>query len=140
MTKSKKILNIFTVVLVLLLLGCTAASLIRRARTEPIVEVTVPEREEAEMDGIFVTLYRLPASAVLEDGGGAFVWVTRESVGLFGPVYDVERVPVDVLEAADGQVVLTSPVLRWWDSVIADPGDRIRNGARVRMGETEKSS
>ena len=137
MTKSKKILNIFTAVIALLLLGCTAASLIRRARTEPVVTLIEPAYEDAERDGQYITLFTLPASAVEWGDGGTAVYVTRESLGLFGTVYDAERVPVTVESRTDsGSLVVTGSSLHRWDHVIVDPGERVADGTRVRARET----
>ena len=110
MTRSKKILNIFTAIVVGLLLACTAASFLIRARTQPKVETVQPTEYGFTLGQEYVQLLTVPRDAVLsetrsffgEDGTEYtyeqyYVYVATSSLGLFGEVYDAERINVILL-------------------------------------------
>ena len=108
MTKSKKILNIFTVVIVGLLVACTAASFLIRARTQPKVETVQPTQYSFAFGEEWVDVLTVPREAVLSETRSFFdeegteyqyeqyyVYVATSSLGLFGEVYDAERINVN---------------------------------------------
>ena len=134
MMKSKKILNIFTVVVLLLLVGCTIAAYAIRAVTQPKVETIDPEYEYfvSEDGPEMFYLYTLPANTVREDGDGTFVWVTHGSLGVFGTEYTAERVGVAVFGDTPDGVTVTSDRLNRWDEVVFSPDGRISDGGALR--------
>ena len=110
MTKSKKILNIFTAVVVGLLIACTVASFGIRAATQPKVVVSKPV-EYWMHTGVNAgdTFYTVPAEAVMmetlsyidEEGNEVFydqyyVYIAEISMGLFGELYDAAHVNVEI--------------------------------------------
>ena len=109
MTKSKKILYVFTAVVVLLLVGCTVASFAVRAVTQPkVVTVQAPQYSFAFGEN-WVDMLTVPRAALLSETRSFFdeegteytyeqyyVYVATSSLGLFGEVYDVERINVNL--------------------------------------------
>ena len=107
MTKSKKILNIFTAVIVGLFLACTVASFAIRAWTQPKVETVQPTQYSFALGEEWVDVLTVPRKAVLSETRSFFdeegteytyeqyyVYVATSSLGLFGEVYDAERINV----------------------------------------------
>ena len=108
MTRSKKILNIFTAVVIGLMIACTAASFLIRARTQPKVETVQPTQYSFALGEEWVDVLTIPREAVLSETKSFFdeegteytyeqyyVYVATSSLGLFGEVYDAERVNVN---------------------------------------------
>jgi hypothetical protein len=108
MTRSKKILNIATAIVVGLLVACTAASFLIRARTQPKVETVQPTQYSFALGQEWVDVLTVPRKAVLSETRSFFdeegteyqyeqfyVYVATSSLGLFGEVYDAERVNVN---------------------------------------------
>ena len=108
MTRSKKILNIFTAVVVGLFLACTVASFAIRAWTQPKVETVQPTQYSFALGQEWVDVLTVPRKAVLSetrsfiDEEGTeytneqyYVYVATSSLGLFGEVYDAERINVN---------------------------------------------
>ena len=107
MTKSKKILNIFTAIIVGLFLACTVASFAIRAQTQPKVETVQPTQYSFALGQEWVEVLTVPRKAVLSETRSFFdeeeteytyeqyyVYVATSSLGLFGEVYDAERINV----------------------------------------------
>jgi|GEM_PF-989058 len=108
MTRSKKILNITTAIVVGLLVACTAASFLIRARTQPKVETVQPTQVSFALGQEWVDVLTVPRNAVLSESKSFFdeegteytyeqyyVYVATSSLGLFGEVYDAERINVN---------------------------------------------
>ncbi len=108
MTRSKKILNIFTSIIVGLFLACTVASFAIRARTQPKVETVQPTQYSFALGQEWVDVLTVPRKAVLSESKSFFdeegteytyeqyyVYVATSSLGLFGEVYDAERINVN---------------------------------------------
>ena len=108
MTRSKKILNIATAIVVGLLVACTTASFLIRARTQPKVETVQPTQYSFALGQEWVEVLTVPRKAVLSETKSFFdeegteyqyeqcyVYVATSSLGLFGEVYDAERVNVN---------------------------------------------
>ncbi|MBR5366400.1 MAG: carbohydrate ABC transporter substrate-binding protein, partial [Clostridia bacterium] len=108
MTRSKKILNIFTAVVIGLMIACTAASFLIRARTQPKVETTQPTQYSFALGQEWVDVLTVPRKVVLSESKSFFdeegteytyeqyyVYVATSSLGLFGEVYDAERINVN---------------------------------------------
>ena len=108
----KKILNIFTLTVIVLLIGCTVASFAIRAITQPKVEVVCPTEYWMHV-GVNNgdTFYTIPAEAVMvetlsyidDDGEEVFydkyyVYITEMTLGLFGELYDAARMDVKIFE------------------------------------------
>ncbi|MBR6934216.1 MAG: hypothetical protein IKH41_01870 [Clostridia bacterium] len=109
MTKSKKILNIFTAVIVGLLIASTAASFIIRAATQPKVETTQAWEYDFSLGQDYAQILTVPRAALLsetksffDEEGREYTWeqyyvfVATSSLGLFGEVFDAERVNVNL--------------------------------------------
>ena len=109
MMKSNRILMIFTVVMVALLVGCTAASFGIRAATQPKVETVQATEYNFSIGKEHFQLMTIPRAALLSetrsfyDEEGTeytyeqyYVYVATSSLGLFGEVYDAERINVDL--------------------------------------------
>ena len=109
MTKSKKILNIFTAVIVGLLLVSTAASFIILAKTQPKVETTQAWEYDFTLGQDYAQVLTVPRAALLSETKSFFdeegteytyeqyyVYVATSSLGLFGEVFDAERVNVNL--------------------------------------------
>ena len=109
MTKSKKILNIFTSIIVGLFLACTVASFAIRAKTQPKVETVQPTQYSFALGQEWVDVLTVPRKAVLFETKSFFdeegteytneqyyVYVATSNLGLFGEVYDAERVNVNL--------------------------------------------
>ena len=109
MTRSKKILNIFTAIIVGLFLGCTVASFAIRAKTQPKVETVQPTQYSFALGQEWVDVLTVPRKAVLSETKSFFdeegteyqyeqyyVYVATSSLGLFGEVFDAERVNVSL--------------------------------------------
>lgn len=109
MTKSKKILNIFTALIVGLLIASTAASFIIRARTQPKVETTQAWEYDFSLGQDYAQILTVPRAALLSETRSFFdeegteytyeqyyVYVATSSLGLFGEVFDAERVNVNL--------------------------------------------
>ena len=109
MTRSKKILNIATAIVVGLLVACTAASFLIRARTQPKVETVQPTQYSFALGQEWVDVLTVPRKAVLSetksfsDEEGTeytyeqyYVYVATSSLGLFGEVFDAERINVNL--------------------------------------------
>ena len=107
MTRSKKVLNIATAIVVGLLVACTAASFLIRARTQPKVETVQPTQVSFALGEEWVDVLTVPRKAVLSETKSFFdeegteytyeqyyVYVASSSLGLFGEVYDAERINV----------------------------------------------
>ncbi len=107
MTRSKKILNIFTSIIVGLFLACTVASFAIRAVTQPKVETVQPTQYSFALGQEWVDVLTVPRKAVLSETRSFFdeegteytyeqyyVYVATSSLGLFGEVYDAERINV----------------------------------------------
>ena len=107
MTKSKKILYVFTAVIVLLLVGCTVASFAVRAKTQPKVETVQAPQYSFAFGEDWVDVLTVPRAAMLSETRSFFdeegteytyeqyeLYVATSSLGLFGEVYDAERVNV----------------------------------------------
>ncbi len=107
MTRSKKILNIFTAVVIGLMIACTAASFLIRARTQPKVETVQSTQYSFALGQEWVDVLTVPRKAVLFETKSFFdeegteytyeqyyVYVATSSLGLFGEVYDAERINV----------------------------------------------
>ena len=108
MTRSKKVLNIATAIVVGLLIACTAASFLIRARTQPKVETVQPTQYSFALGEEWVDVLTVPRKAVLSETHSFFdeegteytyeqyyVYVATSSLGLFGEVYDAERINVN---------------------------------------------
>ena len=108
MTRSKKILNIFTAVVVGLFLACTIASFAIRAVTQPKVVTVQPTQYSFALGQEWVDVLTVPRKAVLSETKSFFdeegteytyeqyyVYVATSSLGLFGEVYDAERINVN---------------------------------------------
>ena len=67
MTRSKKILNIATAIVVGLLVACTAASFLIRARTQPKVETVQPTQYSFALGEEWVDVLTVPRNAVLSE-------------------------------------------------------------------------
>ena len=67
MTKSKKILNIFTAVIVGLLIASTAASFIIRARTQPKVAITQAWEYDFTLGQDYAQILTVPRAALLSE-------------------------------------------------------------------------
>ena len=109
MTRSKKILNIFTAIIVGLFLACTVASFAIRAWTQPKVETVQPTQYSFALGEEWVDVLTVPRKAVLSESRSFFdeegteyqyeqyyVYVATSTLGLFGEVYDAERINVDL--------------------------------------------
>ena len=109
MTKSKRALNIFTAVIVGLLLASTAASFIIRAKTQPKVETTQAWEYDFTLGQDYAQILTVPRAALLSETKSFFdeegtvytyeqyyVYVATSSLGLFGEVFDAERVNVNL--------------------------------------------
>ena len=109
MTRSKKILNIFTAIIAGLFLACTIASFAIRAITQPKVETVQPTQYSFALGEEWVDVLTVPRKAVLSETRSFFdeegteyqyeqyyVYVATSSLGLFGEVYDAERVNVNL--------------------------------------------
>jgi hypothetical protein len=109
MTKSKKILNIFTAVIVGLFLACTVASFAIRAATQPKVETTQAWEYDFTLGQDYAQILTIPRAALLSetrsftDEEGTeytyeqyYVYVATSSLGLFGEFFDAERVNVNL--------------------------------------------
>ena len=109
MTRSKKILNIFTAIIVGLFLACTVASFAIRAKTQPKVETVQPTQYSFALGQEWVDVLTVPRKAVLSETKSFFdeegteyqyeqyyVYVATSSLGLFGEVFDAERVNVSL--------------------------------------------
>lgn len=107
MTKSKKILNIFTAVVVGLFIACTIASFVIRSVTQPKVETVQPTQYSFALGQEWVDVLTVPRKAVLSETKSFFdeegteyqyeqyyVYVATSSLGLFGEVWDAERINV----------------------------------------------
>ncbi len=114
MTRSKKILSIFTAAAVGLLIACTIASFVIRARTQPKVETVQPTQYSFALGEEWVDVLAVPRSAVLsetrsffdEDGAEHtreqyYVYVAVSSLGLFGEVNTAERIDVNLFPIGD---------------------------------------
>ena len=108
MTRSKKVLNIATAIVVGLLVACTVASFAIRARTQPKVETVQPTQYSFALGQEWVDVLTVPRKAVLSETKSFFdeegteyqyeqyyVYVATSSLGLFGEVYDAERINVN---------------------------------------------
>ena len=108
MTRSKKILNIATAIVVGLLVACTVASFAIRAQTQPKVETVQPTQYSFALGQEWVDVLTVPRKAVLSETCSFFdeegteytyeqyyVYVATSSLGLFGEVYDAERINVN---------------------------------------------
>lgn len=108
MMKSNRILMIFTVVMVALLVGCTVASFGIRAATQPKVETVQPTQYSFALGQEWVDVLTVPRKVVLSESKSFFdeegteytyeqyyVYVATSSLGLFGEVYDAERINVN---------------------------------------------
>ena len=108
MTRSKKILNIFTAIIVGLFLACTVASFAIRAVTQPKVKIVQPTQYSFALGEEWVDVLTVPQNAVLSESKSFFdeegteytyeqyyVYVATSSLGLFGEVYDAERINVN---------------------------------------------
>jgi hypothetical protein len=109
MTRSKKILYAFTAVVVLLLVGCTIASFAVRAVTQPKVETVQATQYSFAFGGDWVDVLTIPRKVLLSETRSFFdeegmeytyeqyyVYVATSSLGLFGEVYDAERINVNL--------------------------------------------
>ncbi len=109
MTKSKRILNIFTAVIVGLFLACTVASFAIRAATQPKVETTQAWEYDFSFGQDYAQILTVPRAALLSETKSFFdeegteytyeqyyVYVATSSLGLFGEVFDAERVNVNL--------------------------------------------
>jgi hypothetical protein len=109
MTKSKKILNIFTAVIVGLFLACTIASFAIRAATQPKVETTQAWEYDFTLGEDYAQVLTVPREALLSEIRSFFdeegteytyeqyyVYVATSSLGLFGEVFDAERINVNL--------------------------------------------
>ena len=109
MTKSKRALNIFTAVIVGLLLASTAASFIIRAKTQPKVETTQAWEYDFTLGQDYAQILTVPRAALLSETRSFFdeegteytyeqyyVYVATSSLGLFGEVFDAERINVNL--------------------------------------------
>ena len=108
MTRSKKILDIATAIVVGLLVACTAASFLIRAWTQPKVETVQPTQYSFALGEEWVDVLTVPREALLSETRSFFdeegteytyeqyyVYVATSSLGLFGEVHDVERINVN---------------------------------------------
>ena len=108
MTRSKEILNIATAIVVGLLVACTVASFAIRARTQPKVVTVQPTQYSFALGQEWVDVLIVPRKAVLSETRSFFdeegteyqyeqyyVYVATSSLGLFGEVYDAERINVN---------------------------------------------
>ena len=108
MTRSKKVLNIATAIVVGLFLACTVASFAIRAVTQPKVETVQPTQVSFALGEEWVDILTVPRKAVLSETKSFFdeegteytyeqyyVYVATSSLGLFGEVYDAERINVN---------------------------------------------
>ncbi|MCR5681577.1 MAG: extracellular solute-binding protein, partial [Clostridiales bacterium] len=109
MTRSKKILNIATAIVVGLFLACTVASFAIRAKTQPKVETAQAWEYDFTLGQDYAQVLTVPRKAVLSETRSFFdeegteytyeqyyVYVAASSLGLFGEVYDAERVNVNL--------------------------------------------
>ena len=109
MTNSKRILNIFTAVIVGLLIASTAASFIIRARTQPKVAITQAWEYDFTLGQDYAQILTVPRAALLSETRSFFdeegteytyeqyyVYVATSSLGLFGEVFDAERINVNL--------------------------------------------
>ena len=107
MTRSKKILNIATAIVVGLFLACTVASFAIRAKTQPKVETAQAWEYSFTLGQDYAQVLTVPRKAVLSEIKSFFdeegteytyeqyyVYVAASSLGLFGEVYDAERVNI----------------------------------------------
>ena len=107
MTRSKKILNIFTAVIVGLFLACTIASFAIRAATQPKVETTQAWEYDFTLGEDYAQVLTVPREALLSETRSFFdeegteytyeqyyVYVATSSLGLFGEVFDAERINI----------------------------------------------
>ena len=108
MTRSKKILNIFTAIIVGMFIACTIASFVIRSVTQPKVETIQPTQYSFALGQEWVEVLTVPRKAVLSETRSFFdeegteyqyeqyyVYVATSSLGLFGEVYDAERINVN---------------------------------------------
>lgn len=148
MSKSKKILNLVTVIIVGILLVCTVLSVIIRNQTQPLVETVPPTEEYIEDLGGY--LYHLPAEAMFSEpytwidengeeqpGERWYVYVLRSGIGLFGTVYHVERAEVLPFEWNGDTAAVTSNRLHRQDEVIVRPVEKLTDGCTVRTKRPE---
>ena len=109
MTRSKKILNIATAIVVGLFLACTIASFAIRAATQPKVAVTQAWEYDFSLGQDYAQILTVPRAALLSETKSFFdeegteytyeqyyVYVATSSLGLFGEVFDAERVNVNL--------------------------------------------
>ena len=109
MTRSKKILNIATAIVVGLFIACTIASFVIRSVTQPKVETVQPTQYSFALGEEWVDVLTVPRKAVLSETRSFFdeegteytyeqyyVYVAASSLGLFGEVYDAELVNVNL--------------------------------------------
>ena len=109
MTKSKRALNIFTAVIVGLFLACTVASFAIRAKTQPKVAVTQAWEYDFTLGQDYAQILTVPRAALLSETKSFFdeegteytyeqyyVYVATSSLGLFGEVFDAERINVNL--------------------------------------------
>ena len=109
MTRSKKVLNIATAIVVGLFLACTVASFAIRAKTQPKVETAQAWEYDFTLGQDYAQVLTVPREALLSETRSFFdeegteytyeqyyVYVATSSLGLFGEVYDAERVNVNL--------------------------------------------
>lgn len=103
MSKAKKILNVVTAAVLVLLIGCTVASKFVSEALQPVVETVKPDYIELEVNGVS-ELYDMvvPSEAVFSIDSSSYVYVARQRKGVFGPEYYTVLAEVQVL-ASDSQ-------------------------------------
>jgi len=134
MSKSKKILNLVTAVLIGVLIVCTVLSVIIRNQTQPLAETVTPTEEYIETGDGGMYIYEIPADALSEE---SCVYVLRSGIGLFGSVYHAEQVEVTLYERNGDTVTVTSNRLHRHDEVIVHPVERMSDGCTVRVEQPE---
>ncbi len=114
MTNSKRILNIFTAIIVGLFLTCTVASFAIRAKTQPKVETTQAWEYDFSLGQDYAQILTVPRAALLSEIKSFFdeegteytyeqyyVYVATSSLGLFGEVFDAERINITLFPIGD---------------------------------------
>ena len=137
MSNTKKVLYIFTVIIMILLITCTFMSRYVAVSLEPVVEVVNPVRTElivSEKTSVYNTV--IPYAAVIsDDENKSYIYIARERQGLFGIEYYVKflEVEIEAVDDANTYAALKGWLITIFDNVVMSSSKGLSEGEIVKI-------
>ena len=141
MSKSKKILYISTVSILIILIVCTVLSKFISEAIMPTVEVLNPVRMELSVfdddtGEVITQVYEivLPVGAIIEGAENRkYVYIIRQRKGLFGQEHYAVFLEVRVIADDDIYVALGGWSVTMFDDVVLSSSDYLTSGEVVKV-------